>query len=104
MEKEMACFPTLQNAKHFYSGPDTNKAKKPLNLVRSKLMFIKTGFNSLSYVQFKANPEINPMCRLCHESNETYWHLVTECPRVETYRQEVFLDQPPIQVLCVLRQ
>ena len=49
----------------------------------------------MSYKQFKANPEINPLCRLCNENNETFWHFVTECPRLRAIRDEVFLDNLP---------
>ena len=31
------------------------------------------------------------------EENETYWHLATECPRLKSYREETFLDKPPVQ-------
>ena len=87
-----------KHTKHFYSKPDKNRANKINNLSRShlsKLITIITGFNALSYKQFKANPEINPLCRLCNEENETFWHFVTECPRLKTIRDEVFLDKLP---------
>ena len=51
----------------------------------------------LQHLQFKADPTINPLCRLCGEENETYWHLATECPRLKSYREETFLDKPPVQ-------
>jgi hypothetical protein len=25
-------------------------------------------------------PEINPICNLCHQGEETRWHILTECP------------------------
>ena len=84
----------------FYSGPNKNKAKNILNLSRSnltKLISIITGFNCVSNIQFKADPTINPLCRLCGEENETFWHLATECPRLKMYREEVFLDKYPEQ-------
>ena len=33
----------------------------------------------------------------CGEENETYWLLATECPRLKSYREETFLDKPPVQ-------
>ena len=87
-----------KHTKHFYSGPDKNKAKKILNISRShltRLISIITGLNCLSYIQFKANPTINPLCRLCGEDNETFWHFITDCPRLQTYRNDTFLDSTP---------
>ena len=92
--------PHYKHTKHFYSGPDTNKAKKVLNISRSnltRLISIITGFNCLSYMQFKANPSINPLCRLCEEENEMFWHFVMDCPRLLSYRQDTFLDDLPQQ-------
>ena len=69
-----------------------------LKLSRAELaqaIGIITGFNRLSYIQFKADPLIDPKCKLCEEENETFWHLVTECPRLCEIRREVFLDKTP---------
>ena len=63
----------------------------------TRLISIITGFNCLSYIQFKANPTINPLCRLCGEDNETFWHFITDCPRLQTYRNDTFLDNLPQQ-------
>ena len=92
--------PHYKHTKYFYSGPDKNRAKKILNISRShltRLISIITGFNCLSYIQFRANPAINPICRLCGEDNETFWHFITNCPRLQTYRNETFLDKLPQQ-------
>ena len=77
---------------------DANIAKRMLKLSRAELakaISIITGFNRLSYMQFKADPAIDPTCRLCGEGNETFWHLVTECPRLNSTRQKFFLDNTP---------
>ena len=92
--------PNYRNTKHFYSGSDKNKAKKMLNISRSHLtglISIITGFNCLSYIQLKVNPTINPLCRLCGEDNETFWHLISDCPTLPSYRNDTFLDTPPQQ-------
>ena len=69
-----------KHTKHFYSGLDKNLARKILNISRShltRLISIITGFNCLSYIaQFKGNPTINPLCRLCGENNEIFCHFV----------------------------
>ena len=99
--------PHYKHTKYLYSGPDKNRAKKILNISRShltRLISIITGFNCLSYIQFKANPTINPLCRLCEEDNKTFWHFITECPRLHTYRNDTFLDDIPQQDSWKLRQ
>ena len=55
------------------------------------MISIITGFNCLSYIQFKANPTI------CGEDNETFWHFVTDCPRLYSHRTDTFLDKIPQQ-------
>ena len=99
--------PNYKHTKHFYSAPDKSKAKTTLNISRShltRLISIITGFNCLSYIQFKANPTINPLCRLYGEDNETFWHFVTDCPRLKTYRQDTFLDKLPLPDNWKLKQ
>ena len=67
--------PHYKHTKYFYSKTDKNLARNILNISRSRLtrqISIITGFNCLSYIQFKANSSINPQCRLCGEDNETY--------------------------------
>ena len=88
--------PHAKHTKLFFSGPNKNMAKR-IRSHLTKLIAIITGFNCLSYKQLEANPTINPLCRLCGEENETYWHLSTECPRVKSFREETFLDTPPVQ-------
>ena len=46
--------PHYKHTKHFYRGPDKNRARKILNISRShltRLISIITGFNCLSYIQ-----------------------------------------------------
>ena len=55
------------NAPHYKHTKLFYKATKILNLSKShltKLIAITTGFNCLSYKQFKADPTINLLCRL----------------------------------------
>ena len=42
--------------------------------------------------------------RLCEEENETFWHFITECPRLQNYRNDTFLDSPPQQDNWKLKQ
>ena len=43
-----------------------------------------TGHNNLAYFQSKLNAEIDPICRLCHQANETLHHLMTDCEATES--------------------
>ena len=89
---------TINTHKKINSKPDASKAKNMLKLSMAELaqaISIITGFNRLSYIQFKADPSIDPMCRLCGKDNETFWHLATECPRLNSIRNEVFMDNIP---------
>ena len=47
-------------------------------------------------MQFNVNPTINPLRKLCREDKEIF-RFVTECPRLRTHREEVFLDVIPQQ-------
>ena len=92
--------PHYKHTKYFFSAPNKNTAKKILNLSRSHLtglIYIVIGFNCLSYIQFKANPTLNPLCRHYGEGNETFWHFAPDCPRLKTHREDIFLDKIPEQ-------
>ena len=53
-----------------------------------RLVEIITGHNNLSYFQFKVDPDVNPLCRFCEEQNETFHHLITDCPRLRQFRTD----------------
>ena len=81
-----------------FSGSTQTKTKSRgiLNLCRADLaILIKaiTGQNFLAYHQSKINLEVSKICRLCEEEDETFIHLVTNCPRLEQTRREIFLDK-----------
>ena len=62
-----------------------------------KLVSLLTGHNNLKYHVFKRlisnRPNISPCCRYCESDLETSWHLLFECPRLDTRRRE-FLYSP----------
>ena len=74
--------PTCRMTKLFYPGPHKRKAKTVTKLSRNKsrrLIEIVTGQNNLNYIQNKVkNMEL--LCRFCEEEEETFDHLITECP------------------------
>ena len=58
----------------------------------ARFIRIISGHNSLFYFRSKVDPEIKPTCRFCLEEDETFHHLVTDCPRYERKRVEYFYD------------
>ena len=83
-------------AKQFYNGPDSNQAKYILKLGRlelSRILRLISGHNGLFYFKHKVDPEINPQCRFCLEDNETFYHLITDCPVFKLSRDSIFLDE-----------
>jgi ribonuclease HI len=84
--------------KQFLTKPDKAAGRRACHLSKSslsRLIQLITGHNFLSYFQFKLDSTINPLCRMCEEANETFFHLLTDCPALEVKRREWFLDQPP---------
>ena len=78
-----------------YSGPDKNKSKMIMKLPRLQLArFVRiiSGHNSLFYFRHKIDSSISPLCRFCLQENETFDHLVKECPHFYTYRCDYFTD------------
>ena len=80
-----------KHSKNFLIKPNSNIAKKILQLLRLKmkrLVEIITGHNNLSYFQYKIDPDVNPLCRFCEEQNETFHHFITDCPRLRQFRAD----------------
>ena len=53
---------------------------------------IITGQNNLNYVQSKMR-NISPICRFCEEEDETFPHLLNECPCFRELRCEILLSR-----------
>ena len=49
---------------------------------------IITGQNNLNYVQSKIK-QISPTCRFCEEEDETFPHILNECPCFMEFRCEI---------------
>ena len=84
--------------KQFLSKPDKMAGQRACKLSKtslSRLIQLITGHNFLSYFQFKLDSTINPLCRMCGEENETFFHFITDCPALATKRRDWFLDQSP---------
>ena len=85
--------PTCRQTKLFFPKPSSEKSKKIMKLARSqlsRLVEITTGHNSLAYHASKQDPSIDPLCSLCEESTETFFHFITECPRLRETRVDIF--------------
>ena len=84
--------------KQFFQNPNKNQAKYFLKLNRldaSRYVKIITGHNGLFYFKNKIDPEINAICRFCLEEDETFYHILTSCPRHRGNRERIFLDTLP---------
>jgi hypothetical protein len=84
--------------KQFLSKHDKMAGRRACNLSKSslsRLIQLVTGHNFLSYFQSKLDSTINPLCRLCEQTNETFFHLLTDCPALAVKRRTWFLDRPP---------
>jgi hypothetical protein len=84
--------------KQFYAAPDRNKAKYIYKLCRpelSRIVQLITGHGKLAYFQSKLQPNLDPTCRLCFETNETFWYLLYECPALLQQRSEILHEYNP---------
>ena len=67
-----------------------------MKLSRGKLArFIRiiSGHNSLFYFRSKIDSEVNPICRFSLEEDETFLHLVNDCPRFINARREYLQNE-----------
>ena len=72
-----------RQTKFFYATQDKAKGKSVMAFSRLQLgryIRIISGTNNLLYHRSNIDPDINPMCRLCREVQESFIHLITECP------------------------
>ena len=92
-------------AKLFYSKPNAIQAQYVLKLNRmelSRFLRLISGHNGLFYFRSKIDKDINPECRFCLQSDETFYHLVTDCPAFLESRKQIFLDEIPDANICLL--
>ena len=97
-EEEWKNYNKARMTKQFYTKPDPNQAKYVLKLGHlelSRFLKIITGQNGLFYFKNKVDKDINAVCRFCLERDETFYHLVTDCPVHRLARTNIFLDNIP---------
>ena len=84
-------------SKIFLPEPHIGKSKEILQLARGqmcRLIEIISGHNNLNYLQSKIYPhDVSELCRFCEEEDETFDHLIFECPCFRIARQDIFLDR-----------
>ena len=62
----------------------------------SLLIQVVTGQNNLNYLTHKINPNYTDLCRFCEEEEETFIHIVNECPVFYSRQMELFEGKPII--------
>ena len=81
-----------RQTKNFYPIPSPQLYRKTAQLSRSSLstlIKIVTGQNNLNYLTNKIFPELTDQCRFCEEEEETFIHLLNECPVFNTFRNDL---------------
>ena len=95
-ERDWTEYKGARMAKQFYKKPDSTQAKYVIKLSGmelSRFLRLVSGHNGLFYFKSKIDSEINPECRFCLEENETFYHLITDCPTFKQSRDSIFLDE-----------
>ena len=91
-----------RQTKSFYPTPSTGKYKQTSQLSRSSLstlIQIITGQNNLNYVSSVIIPGHTDLCRFCVEEQETFIHLLNECPAFYQRRLALLNGAPVIGTL-----
>ena len=95
--------PLCRQSKNFLPTPDKNKKNEVLKLGRCRLrrlIEVITGHNNLNYLQSKIYPnDVSELCRFCEEEDETFEHLLNECPCFLIDRRDILFNNPIIKTL-----
>ena len=87
--------------KIFYPKPDSSRAKTILKLNRGKLktlIELITGQNNLNYMNNKVFGS-EDLCRFCEEEEETFDHIINNCPCFCLNRYDLLQNQPIVNTL-----
>ena len=89
-----------RQTKLFYPEPSKKMGKYVRQLARTDLSLLIqgiTGQNNLNYLNNLITPQISPLCRFCEEEDETFEHILTDCPVFYTQRINIFKFKPILQ-------
>ena len=60
-----------------------------------RLVELISGQNNLNYIQSKIYPhDVSELCRFCEEEEETFEHLLNECPCFIEDRRDLLFNAP----------
>ena len=102
--KAWKSYDQARQTKIWFPIPNPKKSLQLLTRKRNdlgKLVQFFTGHNKLKRHKNIQNAVDDPhSCRLCYEDEESSFHVIAECPAMQTYRWEVFqclttLPNPP---------
>ena len=82
-----------RQTKQWFTATNNSLSKKLMRTSRHQLgqiVQLVTGHNFLRYHQNLVNNDINPLCRMCCEADETSYHIVCKCPAFWKLRADVF--------------
>jgi len=92
-----------RQTKIWFQTPDPNLSRKLLEIPRPKLGLLiqfLTGHNNLMRHKAICDPDVDSTCRLCLEEEESSFHVIAECPVLQTARWNNFhlttLQNPPV--------
>ena len=96
MDGQMACRKQIQTNKNVLPRTLKTKMQGSIETIAqtNTTMYVEliTGQNNLNYVQSKMK-EISPECRFCEEEDETFPHILNECPVFRQRRCDILLDE-----------
>ena len=92
-----------RQTKIWFPRPNMTKSNFSFNQSRTKLGLLVemiTGHNRLNrHESLVTKGEVDPLCRFCLEDDETFWHVIGECPALWLKRRDsfnsFFLENPP---------
>ena len=100
--REWQDHPHCRMSKTFVPKPSPSKSRLLLHLSRGqmhRLIELITAIIILITYKVKLILSTSPLyvCRFCEEEDETFAHLLNECPCFLTYRRDILLNKPIIK-------